>query len=100
MNSVGAWIGVLGAVIFHIVMYHSQVPRGDQVIFLGTQERLLNRNDLGKLDLVVVDEFYKLDPTRQDDRSLTLNAAVYQLLRKSRQFFFLGPNIEHVRFSL
>jgi hypothetical protein len=84
---------------FSIVMYHSQVPVGDNVIFLGTQERLLNRGDLGQLDLAVVDEFYKLDPTRQDDRSLTLNAAVYQLLRRSKQFFFLGPNIETVRFS-
>ena len=80
-------------------MYHSQAPSGDKVIFLGTQERLLNRDDLGQLDLAVVDEFYKLDPSRQDDRSLTLNAAVYQLLRRSKQFFFLGPNIETVRFS-
>ena len=84
---------------FSIVMYHSQAPSGDNVIFLGTQERLLNRGDLGRLDLTVVDEFYKLDPSRQDDRSLTLNAAVYQLLRHSNQFFFLGPNIEAVRFS-
>ncbi|HKM72415.1 MAG TPA: helicase-related protein [Stellaceae bacterium] len=84
---------------FSIVMYHSQAPSGDKVIFLGTQERLLNRDDLGQLDLAVVDEFYKLDPSRQDDRSLTLNAAVYQLLRRSKQFFFLGPNIETVRFS-
>jgi hypothetical protein len=85
---------------FALVMYHSQAasPEGN-VIFLGTQERLLNRQDLGQLDLAVVDEFYKLDPSRQDDRSLTLNAAVYQLLRRSNQFFFLGPNIETVRYS-
>jgi hypothetical protein len=85
---------------FALVMYHSQAaPPQGKVIFLGTQERLLNRQDLGQLDLAVVDEFYKLDPSRQDDRSLTLNAAVYQLLRRSTQFFFLGPNIETVRYS-
>ncbi|MFG1404392.1 DEAD/DEAH box helicase [Xanthobacter sediminis] len=85
---------------FSLIMYHSQVaPPDDAVIFLGTQERLINRNDLGRLDLAVVDEFYKLDPSRQDDRSSTLNAAVYQLLRRSNQFFFLGPNIETVRYS-
>jgi hypothetical protein len=79
-------------------MYHSQAaPKDRNVIFLGTQERLINRDDLGHLDLAVVDEFYKLDPSRQDDRSSTLNAAVYQLLRRSDQFFFLGPNIETVR---
>lgn len=85
---------------FALVMYHSQeAPPAGGVIFLGTQERLLNRRDLGQLDLAVVDEFYKLDPTRQDDRSSTLNAAVYQLLSRSKQFFFLGPNIESVRYS-
>lgn len=85
---------------FNLIMYHSQeAPTDGQVIFLGTQERLINRTDLGRLDLAVVDEFYKLDPTRQDDRSPTLNAAVYQLLRRANQFFFLGPNIETVRYS-
>ena len=85
--------------LFKLVMYHSdEAPEGN-VIFLGTQERLINRDDLGNLDLVVVDEFYKLDPRRRDDRSLTLNAAVYRLLRSARQFFFLGPNIEAVRLS-
>jgi hypothetical protein len=84
---------------FAIVMYHSDQAPASNVIFLGTQERLINRPDLGKLDLAVVDEFYKLDPSRQDDRSLTLNAAVYQLLRRANQFFFLGPNIQEVRFS-
>lgn len=85
---------------FALIMYHSQeAPTEGNVIFLGTQERLINRKDLGQMDLAVVDEFYKLDPTRQDDRSSTLNAAVYQLLRRSNQFFFLGPNIEAVRYS-
>ena len=85
---------------FPLVMYHSQeAPPEGNVIFLGTQERLINRPDLGQLDLAVVDEFYKLDPRRQDDRSSTLNAAVYQLLNRSKQFFFLGPNIETVRYS-
>jgi late competence protein required for DNA uptake (superfamily II DNA/RNA helicase) len=83
---------------FQIIMYHSQqAPVDGKVIFLGTQERLINRTDIGHLDLAIVDEFYKLDPSRQDDRSSTLNAAVYQLLGRSEQFFFLGPNIELVR---
>jgi late competence protein required for DNA uptake (superfamily II DNA/RNA helicase) len=83
---------------FTLIMYHSQsAPLDGNVIFLGTQERLISRKDLGQIDLTVVDEFYKLDSARQDDRSSTLNAAVYQLLNRSKQFFFLGPNIEAVR---
>ena len=54
---------------------------------------------MGNLDLVVVDEFYKLDPTRRDERSVTLNAAVYRLLHHAKQFFFLGPNIDNVTVS-
>ena len=84
---------------YDVLMHHTEVAERNRVIFLGTQERLINREDLGSLDLLVVDEFYKLDPGRKDERSLTLNAAVYQLLRRARQFFFLGPNINSVRVS-
>lgn len=81
---------------FEILMHHTDHAVGANVIFLGTQERLINRRDLGELDLLVVDEFYKLDPARKDSRSLTLNAAVYQLLKRARQFFFLGPNVHSI----
>jgi hypothetical protein len=84
---------------FGVIMHPNEVPGEGPTIFLGTQERLINRDDLGKLDLTVVDEFYKLDPRRKDERSMTLNAAVYKLLNKSRQFFFLGPNIDNVQFA-
>ncbi|OCX66860.1 hypothetical protein BFP70_04075 [Thioclava sp. SK-1] len=81
---------------FNIVMHQSETSTDGPTIFLGTQERLILREDLGQLDLTVVDEFYKLDPARRDDRSVTLNAAVYRLLKRSKQFFFLGPNIDKV----
>ena len=81
---------------YDVLMHYSEKSTRQRVIFLGTQERLINRNDLGVLDLVVVDEFYKLDPYRKDERSVTLNAAVYKLLSKASQFFFLGPNIDSV----
>jgi hypothetical protein len=85
---------------FSVVMHPSDVAGEEEpTIFLGTQERLINREDLGTLDLTVVDEFYKLDPRRKDERSMTLNAAVYRLLNRSRQFFFLGPNIDNVQFA-
>ncbi|GAU85984.1 DEAD/DEAH box helicase [Bosea sp. BIWAKO-01] len=81
---------------FEILMHPTDTATGSRIIFLGTQERLIGRDDLGSLDLTVVDEFYKLDPSRRDERHVTLNAAVYRLLRRSRQFFFLGPNIDNV----
>lgn len=84
---------------FDVIMHQSEVSADKPTIFLGTQERLIHRKDLGKLDLTVVDEFYKLDPKSSDERSVTLNAAVYKLLKKSNQFFFLGPNIDNVFIS-
>ena len=81
---------------FDFVMHQSEIPTDRPTIFAGTQERLIYRKDIGNLDLTVVDEFYKLDPDRLDSRSVTLNAAVYQLLKRSKQFFFLGPNIDRV----
>lgn len=81
---------------FDVIMHHSEKPRAGKVIFLGTQERLINRRDLGSLDLVVIDEFYKLDSTRADGRAHTLNAAAYQIMRSGRQFIFLGPNVERL----
>jgi late competence protein required for DNA uptake (superfamily II DNA/RNA helicase) len=84
---------------FKVIMHQSEAATDEPTIFLGTQERLIHREDLGQLDLTVVDEFYKLDPARRDDRSVTLNAAVYRLLKKSKQFFFLGPNIDNVSIS-
>lgn len=84
---------------FQIVMHPNEKAINERVVFLGTQERLIYRDDVKSLDLVVVDEFYKLDPDRQDERSVTLNAAVNKLLHVSKQFFFLGPNIDEVRVS-
>ena len=84
---------------FKVIMHQSETSTDEPTIFLGTQERLIHREDLGRLDLTVVDEFYKLDPARRDDRSVTLNAAVYRLLKRSNQFFFLGPNIDGVTIS-
>jgi hypothetical protein len=81
---------------FNVIMHPGDKTDDQPTIFLGTQERLLNRTDLGSLDLTVVDEFYKLHPDRKDERSVTLNAAVYRLLNRSKQFFFLGPNIDGV----
>jgi len=85
--------------VYQVIMHPGDQSGDGAIIFLGTQERLINRTDLGTLDLTVVDEFYKLDPNRRDERSITLNAAVYKLLGRSRQFFFLGPNIDGVQVS-
>ena len=38
-------------------MHQSEPSTDKPTIFLGTQERLIHRKDIGLLDLTVVDEF-------------------------------------------
>ncbi|RKG80471.1 hypothetical protein D7W82_29280 [Corallococcus sp. CA049B] len=69
---------------------------GRSVVFVLTQERFLQRDDVGDIDLLFVDEFYKLDPDRQDARFETLNLALYRALPRARQCFMAGPHIQAI----
>jgi hypothetical protein len=65
-------------------------------IFIGTQERLRERDDIRDVDLFVLDEFYKLDLSRGDDRALSLNALLGTTGRNAKQVYLLGPSIDEV----
>lgn len=65
-------------------------------IFVLTQERFLQRRETIKIDLLFVDEFYKLDPDRRDDRFENLNIALYKALPHSKQCFMAGPHIKSI----
>jgi hypothetical protein len=45
------------------------------------------------IDLLFIDEFYKLDPSREDSRFEQLNLAVYRALPKSKQIFLQGHTL-------
>lgn len=65
-------------------------------LYVLTQERVLDRDDLDDVDFFVVDEFYKLNiPSEQKDRdrSVDLNLAFSRLASTGAQFYLLGPNI-------
>lgn len=66
-------------------------------IFVLTQERVLERQDIEEVDLFVIDEFYKLDLKKDNDgRAVQLNLAFYKLLKLARQFYLIGPHIDYV----
>lgn len=77
-----------------IVTHASQRVDGDALIVM-TQERALEltREEVPSLDLLVVDEFYKLDPKMDPERAGLLNTAFDRLRRHARQVFLLGPNV-------
>lgn len=79
---------------YHVVTHTSQSIDGDTLIVM-TQERALEltRNETPPLDLLVVDEFYKLDPRMDPERADLLNTAFDRLRRQAKQIFLLGPNV-------
>ena len=81
------------------IVTHASQPEDSRrgTIFVLTQERVIERQDLNHLDLFVIDEFYKLSPDgKNDSRAAILNHAFYKLLKTARQFYLLGPNIRTV----
>lgn len=78
------------------VITHPQQGISDRNVFVMTQERVLDVEAFPPLDIFVIDEFYKLDPQADSERSLLLNHAFYRLRKRSRQFYLLGPSIESV----
>tara|TARA_R110002072_G_scaffold15856_25_gene62808 strand:- start:4720 stop:6537 length:1818 start_codon:yes stop_codon:yes gene_type:complete len=73
-----------------------EFDRSRPVFFALTQERFLQRRDIDRLDLLFVDEFYKLDEGRDDSRFEVLNLALYRGIPKSKQVFMAGPHIQGI----
>jgi hypothetical protein len=91
----------------HFGSEYSIITRNDQRaessrkrIYVVTQERLLDRDDIDSIDLLAIDEYYKLDSGRErqeeGSRSALLNVALRRYMIASRQIFFLGPAVAGV----
>ena len=66
-------------------------------IFLLTAERVLEYPNMPPIQLLVIDEFYKLSSTRRDNRSSILNTAFIRLMKNPDcRFYMLGPNIDSI----
>lgn len=68
---------------------------GSKNIFVFPQERAFGYlRDLNTIDLLVVDEFYKASQKHDPDRSPSLIKAILKLSKKSKQRYYLAPNIK------
>jgi len=66
-------------------------------IFLLTAERVLEYPNMPDIQLLVLDEFYKLSNQRGDNRSNILNTAFIRIMRNPYcRFYMLGPNIDSI----
>jgi hypothetical protein len=82
------------------IITHVGQERAARNIFVLTQERVVDTPELEGVDFFVIDEFYKLNPTRDVERAALLNQAFYRLFRQGAQFYLLGPNIRHIPLDL
>lgn len=83
---------------FQIIHHSSQLKRKDKVIYILTQERVNERDDLRNIDLFIIDEFYKLAYSNDEpSRVISLNIALSKLLTISKQFYMIGPYIDAIR---
>jgi len=77
---------------FKIITHPSQEP-SKKNIYVLTQERFVEFEETLQPEFFVLDEFYKLSPTREDERTFVLNQTFYRLIKSGAQFFLIGPNI-------
>ena len=83
---------------YSIIVRTSQAPSEEKGnLFLLTAERVMEYDELPKIDFLIIDEFYKLSAKRDDERSDVLNNAFHLLLtRDNVKFYLLGPNIDEI----
>ena len=81
---------------FKVITHPSQQPT-DKNIYVLTQERFIEFEAIPQAELFVLDEFYKLSPSRGDERTFILNHAFYNLFKSGSQFFLIGPNVQDIR---
>lgn len=85
---------------FNLITHPSQeaVPYVTNV-YLLTQERVLQRPDLGDVEFFVLDEFYKIDlgsDKNGSTRAVDLSLAFHKLAKTGAQFYMLGPHIQKI----
>lgn len=72
----------------------SDVKLDDKNIFIFPQERAINYlNVVDQFDIIIVDEFYKASSSFDKERSPSLIRAMIKLGAKSKQKYYLAPNI-------
>lgn len=84
----------------HVITHPTQAADPKSVnVYVLTQERVRQREDLTNVDFFVIDEFYKLDLRHERDkrRAIELNLAFHQLAGTKAQFYLLGPNIHAIK---
>ncbi|TDB59514.1 DEAD/DEAH box helicase [Arundinibacter roseus] len=75
----------------------TEAELGEKNIFIFPQERAMNYvSKLDKIDILIIDEFYKASSVYDKSRSPSLLKAIIKLGQKAKQKYFLAPNITSI----
>jgi len=75
----------------------TEVELAEKNIFIFPQERAMNYiNKIESIDILIIDEFYKASSDYDKSRSPSLLKAIIKLGQKSKQKYFLAPNITSI----
>ncbi|MEI5985311.1 DEAD/DEAH box helicase [Sphingobacterium spiritivorum] len=75
----------------------TEVELAERNIFIFPQERAMNYiNKIDSIDILIIDEFYKASSDYDKSRSPSLLKAIIKLGHKSKQKYFLAPNITSI----
>lgn len=79
----------------------SDVALADRNIFVFPQERAIQYlGKIKRLDLLVIDEFYKASPNFDKERAASLQRVILKFGEVAAQRYFLAPNIADLKESL
>jgi hypothetical protein len=84
--------------IYKIIVRTSQDPSDNKGnLFLFTAERVMEYTNFSTINLLIIDEFYKMSLNRVDERADTLNNAFLKIFDSFKpKFYLLGPNIDNI----
>lgn len=74
------------------------ISLGIKNIFIFPQERAVLYGDaIPEIDLLIIDEFYKISKANDHERASKLQEALIKLDTKAKQKYFLAPNITSIK---
>ncbi|WP_160286728.1 DEAD/DEAH box helicase [Pseudomonas knackmussii] len=85
----------------HKIITTTESEPAERNIFIFPQERALSYiSKIKKIDILVIDEFYKASKSFDKERSASLLRAILKLGSIAKQRYFLAPNISRINENL
>jgi superfamily II DNA/RNA helicase len=79
---------------YYNLVVNTRQTAQEKNIFILTAERVLEYEDLPKINFFIIDEFYKISHRRDDSRIDALNVTLLKVMKQKPQAMFLTPTVD------